>query len=324
MKYAITPAAKRAAAERGIDLAKLVPTGVTGYIQLSDVLSMHSDALRLSLESKKATGLAKAIAAKHNIDLSLISAEGTIRKADVLQYMQGLSRGKTIPHSAMRKVIARRMAQSMREVPQYTLFSEVEVGELCALMEAYAAKMLEVNDVKPTYSDLFIKAAALALAKHERLNSSFFDDRIEIHSSINVGLAVALGDGLIVPNIKDADRLPLIEVTRERKRLVELARGGKLPPQEYAGGTFTITNLGQYPVRFSTPIINQPESAILGIGAIEKKVVPVENDAIAIRPVVGISLTLDHRHIDGAAGAAFLAELKRLLQNPNELTNGAL
>jgi pyruvate dehydrogenase E2 component (dihydrolipoamide acetyltransferase) len=207
------------------------------------------------------------------------------------------------------------MKESLDTAPQYTAHSSVCVYELKKFLAAYAEESLAHKWVKPTYSDLLIKAAAMALKGNLMMNSSFNETHIMIHDDINIGLAVALEDGLIVPNIKSADKKTLFEITAERKRLVDKARAGKLLPEEYSGGTFTISNMGGYPVEYFTPIINLPESAILGVGTIVDKVVPVDGN-IGIRPMMGISLTSDHRHIDGAVSGAFIKRLKEIIENP--------
>jgi pyruvate dehydrogenase E2 component (dihydrolipoamide acetyltransferase) len=317
MKCAMTPAARREAQRRNIDIKKLNPTGIDGYIQLSDVVSYTETSV-----AARVTGLARAIAKENNLSLSdiRVSDGARVKKADVLSYIEKARSRRIIPHSEMRKVIAKRMAKSMAEIPQYSMFGEYDATKLCEFMKSYAEEMRILGNVKPTYSDLFVKIVACALRDHEILNSTFHDDHVEIHPCINIGIAVALEDGLIVPNIKDADKKTLREITRDRSALVEKARKGRLLPDEYAGGTFTITNLGLYPVQYSTPIINQPESAILGIGMLADKVVPVEG-GIGVRKMLSVSLTSDHRHIDGAKAAMFLAEIKRYLEQPNLIEN---
>ncbi len=315
MRYAMTPAARREAQLRQMKPEAIRATGKGGYIQLSDVVSGTQRQATV-----RVTGLAKVIAKDNNVALREItpSIGGRITKADVLAHISVQRRGKSIPHTEMRKVIARRMVSSMTEIPQYSLFAEYDANQLTTFMLAYAQEMKEAGDIKPTYTDFLVKIAAMALSKNEWLNSTFFDDRVQIHPHINIGIAVALENGLIVPNIKDADKKTLKDITRERRALVDKARSGRLLPDDYTGGTFTITNLGQYPVMFSTPIINQPESAILGIGALTDKVVPIDG-GIGIRKMLGFSLTCDHRHIDGAKGSQFLADIKTLLEEPNKL-----
>jgi pyruvate dehydrogenase E2 component (dihydrolipoamide acetyltransferase) len=261
------------------------------------------------------TPLAKEIAKLHDLSIAAISPADGVRvtKADVLAYLKQKAAAREIPHSEMRRVIARRMVKSVSEVPQYTMFGEYDATALVQSLDAYAAFMREKGDVKPTLTDLLIHVTTRALMKNQILNSTFYEDRVVIHPQVHVGIAVALEDGLIVPNLKSANQKSLTEITRERFELVQKARKGRLMPDDYTGGTFTITNLGQFPVQYSTPIINQPESAILGIGMIAEKPA-LYNGRIEIRKMIGISLTCDHRHIDGVAAARYLTDFKGILE----------
>ena len=307
-KIMATPAARAAAGDKRIELTKVHGTGVTGYIQLSDVMGYRG---------VSATPLAQAVAEYYAVDLSKVDADATIHKADVLEYKQGM-RDNVIPVTGMRAVIARRMSESLTIAPQYTNFGSIGANELKKFLAVYTEANLASNGIKPTYSDLLIKAAAMALRDNMMMNSSFMETHIKIHEQINVGLAVALEDGLIVPNIKNADRLSLSEITAERKRLVDKARAGRLAPEEYSGGTFTISNMGGFPVDGFTPIINLPEAAILGVGTIADKVVPVDGN-IGIMPMMSVSVTSDHRHIDGATSGMFMKRLKEILEHPTSM-----
>ena len=300
MKIMATPAARRAAREKKIDLSRIRGTGATGYIQLCDVFA-----------AKRATALAAAIAKHHNIGIGEIEAQGSvIRKRDVLAHVA--AGGKTIPVAGMRKVIAARMTSSAQNVPQFTLMGEIDASSMMARLAERKAEILAAGGVKPTVSDILICIAARALREMPTVNSYFLGDKIQRNADVNVGLAVALENGLIVPNVKKADTLTLAEIAAERKRLVEKARKGGMAPDEYSGGTCTISNLGQYPVVNFNPLINEPESAIIGIGKITKKPVVI-GDGICIRPMLGISITYDHRNIDGAEGGKFLALLETLI-----------
>lgn len=306
-KIKATPAAKRDASRRRLDLSKIRGTGRGGYVQLSDVLQY---------KGVRATPLARAAADFFGMELNAIPATGeTIRKSDVLLYREH-AQGSIIPLSGMRQVIARRMLESLQTAPQYTNHGEVCAYELKKFLQAFTQQCIAATGIKPTFSDLLIRAVALALAENRMMNSSFCGTHIEIHSDINIGLAVALEDGLIVPNIKNADKKSITEIAAERKAMVDRARAGKLLPEEYSGGTFTISNMGQYPVQEFTPIINLPEAAILGVGTIVDKVVPVDGN-IGIRPMMAISVTSDHRHIDGATCGKFMKSLKEILEQPD-------
>ena len=319
MKTMATPAAKRAAGERKLDIAMITGTGIGGYVQMSDILNFkqptHNTFAVAGVLGKKPTPLAKSVAAFYGVDLSKVPAVGDkIIKADVLNYQEN-KQANIIPLTGMRGVIARRMQESMQTAPQYTNHSELCVHELKKFLKEFTEKNLAAGGVKPTLSDLLIKAVAMALHDNMIMNSSFSETYIEIHENINIGLAVALDDGLIVPNIKNADKLTLAEITAERRRLVDKARAVKLFPEEYSGGTFTISNMGQYPVQNFTPIINLPEAAIMGVGCIVDRVVPVDGN-IGIRPMMAISLTSDHRHVDGVTAGRFMKRFAEIIENP--------
>lgn len=311
MRVAITPAARTEAAQRQIDPATIAPTGVGGYIQLSDVLLAG---IRRNRSHVRVTALAREIAKQNNLALEEISSQagGRVTKADVLAALNGGEREQTIPHSQMRRVIAQRMTSSMREVPQYTIFSECDADVLIENMRVYKQALAEAGEVKPTLTDLLTYLVARAIRKNPILNSSFLNDRVVVHPQINIGIAVALEDGLIVPNIKRADEKSMLQITKERATFVQKARANRLLPDDYAGGTFTITNLGQFPVQFSTPIINQPESAILGFGTLTEKPV-VRNGCVKAGWTIGVSMTCDHRHIDGVTAARFFQDIQVLL-----------
>ena len=166
-----------------------------------------------------------------------------------------------------------------------------------------------------SYTDLLVKFVARALTEFPLLNCSVADNKITYKHYVNMGVAVALDNGLVVPNIPDADKKSLTEISAEVKELAKLAREGKLPPERLQGGTFTITNLGMYGIESFTPIINQPEVAILGVNTMEDKVV-VRNGEMVIRPIMNLSLTADHRVVDGSVAAQFLQRVKALLENP--------
>lgn len=308
-----TPAARRVAGEKHIDISAVHGTGAGGYVQLSDVLNAKPEA--------KATFLARSVAEYMGIDITGVTAlaGGVVRKADVLAYKEQMGEDRILPHSGMRGTIARRMLESMQAAPQYTMMMEADCFKLKAFFGEYSVRCRENTGVKPTFSDLFIQACAIALKKNPMINSSFMQDHVLLKGNVNIGLAVSLGEeGLIVPNIKDAHTLKLEQITVRRDDLVRRALEGKLRPDEYTGGTFTISNFGRSPVQFFTPIINQPESAILGIGNMTDRVVPIDG-GIGIRPMLGMSLTVDHRNIDGTTGEQFMKDIREILENPGML-----
>jgi pyruvate dehydrogenase E2 component (dihydrolipoamide acetyltransferase) len=211
----------------------------------------------------------------------------------------------------MRKAIAEKMVRSW-QVPSPTLITRVDVTELEQTRRALNAE----GDLKLTVTDLVIKAAAAALRGHPLLNSSLEGERVVLHSQINIGLAVALEDGLAVPVLRGADGLSLRQVAQTARELTALARERRLTREQGSGGTFTVSNLGMYGITAFTPLINVPESAILGVGAIQEVLRFDERRQVVGRQVLELSLTHDHRHIDGAPAALFLQAVRRLLENP--------
>ncbi len=308
MTIMATPAARRAAAERRIDLSSIRPTGKTGYIQLSDVYA-----------AKRYTPLAKAVADYYKVDILGLTPNGrSIVKKDVLAFLDSNAASGKIPLTAMRRVIAQRMESSARNVPQFTLFGEFDMQMVKTHFAGLKNELWQTENLKMTFSDVLIKLSAEALKSHPLVNASFKGDHILLNGDINIGLAVALDSGLIVPNIKHVDRMTLAEVAKARIAMVTKARAGKLKPDDYSGGTFTISNLGGYPVSQFNPLINEPESGIMGVGRMADMPVVIDGN-IGIRPILGLSVTFDHRTVDGAEGGKFLATIKTLIDDPSWL-----
>ena len=212
--------------------------------------------------------------------------------------------------SGMRKAIARNMLASVQTSPTVTFNLGIDMSEMKRYREQLKAK-----EIKVSYTDLLVKFVSKALTEFPLLNCSVEDNKIIYKHYVNMGVAVALDNGLVVPNITDADKKSLTEISAEVKELAKLAREGKLPPEKLRGGTFTITNLGMYGIESFTPIINQPEVAILGVNTMEDKVVVVGGEMV-IRPIMNLSLTADHRVVDGSVAAQFLQRVKSLMENP--------
>jgi pyruvate dehydrogenase E2 component (dihydrolipoamide acetyltransferase) len=210
------------------------------------------------------------------------------------------------------------MLRSHQQVPSVTLVTRADVTELAALRDrvnAGGAESASRGATKVSYTDFILRAAAMALRGHPLVNSVIEGDGILLQSEINIGIAVALDDGLVVPVVKRADTLGVRQIAAAVRDLADRARAGTLSPQEYAGGTFTITNLGMYGITEFTPLINVPESAILGVGSIEEAFRTGAAGAIESRKVMSLCLTHDHRHIDGAPAARFLGSVRRLLED---------
>jgi pyruvate dehydrogenase E2 component (dihydrolipoamide acetyltransferase) len=223
---------------------------------------------------------------------------------------------EAVPLTAMRKTIARRLQQSMQIAPHFYVTVSIDttrLGEVRNQINEYAATLPQ--PVKVSYNDLIVKAVATALTRMPQVNVSFDNDRLLYKKHINVGVAVALDTGLIVPVVRDADKRGLLDVARESRRLTDAARAGKLKPEEFSGGTFTVSNLGMFDVESFTAVINPPESAILAIGAIVPTPVVLDGQVV-VRDQMKVTLSVDHRALDGATAARFLQELKHLLEQP--------
>jgi 2-oxoglutarate dehydrogenase E2 component (dihydrolipoamide succinyltransferase) len=215
--------------------------------------------------------------------------------------------------SVMRRKIAEHMILSRRTAAHVSTVFEVEMTRVAALRQAHKNRWVERHGVKLTYMPFLVKACVEALKAFPVVNASVDGESIVYHRDINVGVAVALDWGLIVPVVKNAEEKSLLGLARAMADLADRARSKKLLPDEVHGGTFSITNPGVFGSLFGTPIINQPQVAILGVGTIEKRVV-VREDAIAIRPMVFLALTFDHRLVDGATADQFMAHVKRTLE----------
>ena len=213
----------------------------------------------------------------------------------------------------MRKVIAERLTRSWQTVPHVTLTVEIEMTEAKRLKENYAQ-----NGMKISYTDIITRCTAAALVEFPMINNSLIEGQVINNKTVNIGIAVALDNGLIVPVIKDADKKALQAISAELASLGDKARHGKLLPDDYTGGTFSIINLGMHGVDHFTPIINPPESAVLGICRIVERPVVV-NAAVAVRPMMNLCLSFDHRLIDGALAAQFMARVRQFVGQPHLL-----
>ncbi len=318
------PAAKKLAKELGIDLALVPGTGPNGRITLDDVKNWKpapaAPAAPAAEEAPKtkASPLAAAVAKDLGIDLDKIGAKDRVLAEDILRYLESTRekapeeapREEVVPMNGMRKAIAKNMLNSHMTSPTVTANLSVDMSAMKAYREQLKAK-----EIKVSYTDLLVKFIAKALTEFPLLNCSVEDNKIVYKHYVNMGVAVALDNGLVVPNVPDADKKRLTEISKEIKELAKLAREGGLPMEKLRGGTFTITNLGMYGIESFTPIINQPEVAILGVTTMEDRAV-VRGGEIVIRPMMTLSLTFDHRVVDGSVAAEFLQRVKALLENP--------
>lgn len=283
----ISPVARKLAEAHMIDITSVAGTGPGGRIVREDV--------------------EKAIAAK-----------GKEEKEETTPVVsQGRRVKSTIPLKGMRKAIAENMYRSLSISAQLTVMGEIDMTEMVKLRQSLVAKEKALG-ARITYTDLFVLVVARLLKEHPIINASLIDNEIKVWENINIGVATALEEGLIVPVVKDADKKSLVEISKTVRSLVQKAREGKLMPDEVTGGTFTITNLGALGggYRFETVIINQPESAILGTSGITDRAV-VRDRQIVIRPIMTYYFTYDHRVINGAVVAQFMADATRLLETPS-------
>jgi 2-oxoglutarate dehydrogenase E2 component (dihydrolipoamide succinyltransferase) len=281
------------------------------------------------------------MAREHQIDLTRLSGTGQggrVRKEDLLKHLESrpaeapvkpppappaaasqppaasfAGRIEIEPMSAMRKSIAEHMSASRRTSAHVTTVFEADVSRIVGAREAAKRLFERQEGLKLTYTPFFVRAVTEALKSHPSLNASIDGDRILYKKDYNIGVAVALEGGLIVPVIHHADEKSFLGLARAVGDLAERARNKKLKPEEVQGGTFTVTNPGPYGSLFGTPIINQPQVAILGVGGIHKRPIVV-NDAIAVRSMVYLALSFDHRLVDGAVADRFMAEVKRRLE----------
>ncbi len=278
---------------------------------------------RFVLASPWARNLARELGVEL-ADLKGTGPEGSIIGRDVLHFDKQRSRAlrqehlpssthdRVVPFSGMRRVIAQRMTESLHTMAPATLNAEVDVTEMLELRKQVCSQLT------PTHTDVVIKAVAMALQRHPQLNAILLGDEIELLQDIHIGIAVQLRDGLLVPVIRSADQRTVTEIAQERRHLTKSARAGTLTVDDAAGSTFTVTDLGVYGVDFFVPIINPPETAILGIGRIIKKPVVAQGELVT-RSMLMLCLTFDHRVVDGAPAAAFLRTVSRLLTKPHTL-----
>ncbi len=302
-----SPLAKKLAREKGVDLALVTGTGPNGRVVEKDIL----DFAARQAAAPKASPLAAKVAAEHGVDLSSIAKDGRIMKQDVLAALPAQTPDAATPLAGMRKIIAERMSLSWQTAPHVHLTVEIDMTAAGRLKDALAA----ASGAKTSFTEIIVKCAAKALGEFPLVNASIVSGAIVQHGSVDIGVAVALEGGLIVPVVKNAAAKTVGQIRDEIADLGARARQGKLGPDEYGCGTFTVTNLGMFGTDHFTPIINQPESAILGVCRAVKRPV-VEGDAVVIRPMANLVLGFDHRLVDGALAAKFMARVRSLLEEP--------
>jgi pyruvate dehydrogenase E2 component (dihydrolipoamide acetyltransferase) len=327
-----SPYARKLADEAGIDIALVAGTGPEGRVVAKDVEAFKESGPRI-----KMTPVAEKMAADLKIDVSRIAGTGPggkITKEDIEQFAakqkapaaaasaekktgeEKMEEGdKLVKLTSMRKVIARKMLESCNQAAQAYMTNSIDA----TLIQEFREKILKTAEkkhgVRVTITDFVIKITAMAIERHPVINTRWTADGILFLKAINIGMAMAIKDGLIVPVIHNANKKSIIQIAKDRTALIDKGRGGKLGPAEMTGGTFTVSAMGMFGTELFTAIINQPENAILGVGAIIDKPVVV-NKQIVIKPMMNLSLTYDHRTIDGADAGRFLQTLKELHDDP--------
>lgn len=314
--YGISAVAKRMIRQNGLRVEDIRPANGRRIMPADVTAYMNSRNAPAETAPVKASPLAAKVADKIGLDLHNVPSGGRVMAQDIMQYLQGRPADCTPqmeevqPMSGMRRAIAKNMLASHMTSPTVTYNISVDMSEMKRYRE-----QLKSKDVKVSYTDLLVKFVSKALLEFPLLNCSVDDDKIIYKHYVNMGVAVALDNGLVVPNVVDADRKSLTEISTELKALAAAAREGTLSPDKMKNGTFTITNLGMYGIEQFTPIINQSEVAILGVNAMIDTPV-VRGGEVVIRPLMSLSLTADHRVVDGSVAAEFLHRVKELLENP--------
>lgn len=281
----ITPVARRIAREKGLDVSLIKGTGPDGRITREDVLAAAEGAGKRKVSGKEAP------------------------------QEPGVGLGATIPLTRMREIIAERLTASSRDVPHVYFSCEIDGTGMTQFRESLSKAIESTKGTSPSFSDIIVKSVAATIEKYPRFNASLEGQTIRIHEEVNIGLAVALEDGLVVPVIRRVNEMPIGEIARARIEMIDKARKKKLTLDDLSGGTFTVSNLGQFDIDSFTSIINPPETAILSVARMKERPVAIEGE-LAIRPIVNLGLSVDHRVVDGAMAAAFLEELRRLLEAP--------
>ena len=296
----VSPLAARMAAEAGIDLRSLSGSGPGGRIVKRDIEAAMS-AGQPSAEE------APAQAPQRHLRAVAPGSQPAQQPSQI-----GASAYRDEPTSVMRQTIARRLVTSIGPVPHFFLTTEIEMDKAVELRRSINELDAEL---KVSLNDLIIKVAAIALIQHPQINASFQDKAVRYYERADIGVAVAIEDGLITPVVRSADRKSISEISQEVKELAGRARSRKLMPEEYTGATFSISNLGMLGIDEFTAVINPPEAAILAVGAVTAKPVVREGE-IVVRQMMRVTMSCDHRVIDGATGARFLQTFKKLLENP--------
>jgi pyruvate dehydrogenase E2 component (dihydrolipoamide acetyltransferase) len=303
-----SPLARRVAQQRGLDLAAIKGSGPHGRVILRDVQGAAAPA------EGPAAAPAPSSASDSAAPAATAAAEGPAKPRTLEQ--MGIPPGsyELKPLDGMRRTVARRLTESFRDIPHFPLDVDIEIDALLATRHSINA-LLAAEGARVSVNDMVIKAAAVALMRVKDANASFTPEGIAYHHHADIAVAVAIDGGLITPIIRAADTKGVAQIAAEMKDLAERARSRKLKPEEYQGGTFSISNLGMFGIKSFSSIINPPQGAILSVGVGERRPV-VKGEAVAIATIMSVTLTCDHRVVDGAIGARWLAAFKGLIENP--------
>ena len=317
----ISPGARRKAKELGVEVQLVEGSGPGGVVIRKDVISYYQSHCKI-----KTSPVAQKLVERAGINLESVKGtgvDGGITKKDVQGIL--IKTGETdkvekrIPYNGMRKIIGDRLSQSKFTAPHIYFTASVDMSEVIRLLK----KCNQNTDEKISINNFLIFVVAKVLAEQSNINCSLIDEEIVFYKEVNIGVAVALEKGLIVPVIRNANKKSLTSLAKEVKRLIKLAREGKLLPKDYRGGTFTISNLGMFGIESFTAIINPPEAAILAVGAVRRVPAVVieeeEVEKIEIRSLMKVALSVDHRLIDGAMAANFLKQIKYYLEFPENI-----
>jgi pyruvate dehydrogenase E2 component (dihydrolipoamide acetyltransferase) len=302
----ISPLARRMAEQAGLSLAAVTGSGPHGRIVKADIEAALAKGVVTPATAAKPT----ASVAPQAAPAAAVPAAAKGVDAKALADKLGM-KYKVLPNSGMRKTIAKRLTEAWQTIPHFGLTVDCEIDSLLRLR----AELNEKSGEKISVNDFVVKAVAIALAKFPAANVSWHEDGILQYETVDVSVAVSTDGGLITPIVKNADRKGLATISAEVKELAKKAKEGKLKPEEFQGGTFSVSNLGMFGIKAFTSIINPPQSCILSVGAGEKRPV-VRGDALAVATVMTLTLTVDHRSVDGAVGAAYLKLLKGLIEDP--------
>ncbi|HUB76102.1 MAG TPA: dihydrolipoamide acetyltransferase family protein, partial [Solirubrobacteraceae bacterium] len=304
-----TPMARRIADAHGVDLGSLTGSGPRGRVVRADVIA----AAGLRDEPGSAAQTAPAADAAPAVDVVQRAAPAPAPTSPSNGSRGG---GGRVRLTRLQGLIARRMAEAKATVPEFQVQTEVEMTAAVSFRAELKALASSQGVPAPSLNDLIVKASAMSLRRHPRANGSYVDDGFELHDRVNVGIAVAAEDALVVPVIHDADRRTVGQIAAESRRLAEAVRDGTVTPPELSGPTFTVSNLGMFGMTAITPVINPPQAAILGVGAVRDVLARGEDGAIVDRKLLTLTLSCDHRILYGADAAQFLAAIRAVLEAP--------